>query len=957
MTSNVEEVRRGETVEILEYLHRKLDDHFRRLHEPRQQLDPVTPVFVLEHDLSDTDLNLLKTTVRAAVAQGFGARVRRWWLPFVVYAAESGYDYAGDEYWPSFEALTPSWRAYGDRQRIKAWFVKFAADYGGAVPTGAFAQNFNIIAWPITHAVLPTYLQRQLAKLLYEFRTGLTTKLLSDPAALGARLASRTSEYSERFRIFCENTTLLGQVAAALLSGDDDESPYLVRSTLLRLVDGLSLERQSRLWLTQAKQSASRVRASGFRPQGSGPASSQRKERLPAATDPKLLLRYQDGGWRAYVQLPDLTSLHGRLPHVYDELRTSRARIDGFDGKMLATGRLTYSGQEVRLASWPRREAPFIQLERGSAPVNALIADQCMTSAGPWWLFRRRDAGPAVEVKGKFVRPGRSYVLVGDSALEPPNIAWLTETTIRVDGVRAFDLSVPQGIGEPDAATLDGTGLSVLADVVVRPIGVVASAWDGEGSVEWLAGESAMFGIRAERAPETCIMAIDGNPYTIAWPTQQSDLFISLDGLTIGTHEVVATLLASGDQPLAEGSLLATIRDPQVRPEGAASGEAIRLFASPAQPSLTELWAERATLSIDGPPNSTATLSVILRGANNQQLAKVRRRINLPMNSAAWRKFATREFRGSDLRGSYDEAESCEIAVSQAGIGFASLVCDRGFRALRWVVVKRHGGRGARLVDRTDGDKTRIEFFPVESPLVGVAYESGAEIEAPPGGGLLRATAGDVEASVILPPDPNQLLATGSAHSSVQVNSKARHELMRLIQGHRAWLCADLPADPFARHQQRNTLEAITRALISTIAGNHWARVERKLEGSDVLDHLDEMQAMIGDSYSQKALAKEIADCLWRWSDSLDSLLSGFADAIASTAANSRIDDPRLAASFLLSLARSPGRIADWNPLKRDELLDCIVTSPVLVRAARFAVLGTDAYRADTIESTAGGTE
>ncbi|MFF4876343.1 hypothetical protein [Micromonospora sp. NPDC000668] len=948
----MEEVRRGAAVEILEYLHRKLDDHFRRVHETRQQLDPVTPVFALEHDLGDTDLGLLKTNVRAAVAQGFGARVRRWWLPFVVYAAESGYDYVGGEYWPSFEASTPSWRAQ-DRQFIKTWFMRFAAEYGGAVPTGAFAQSFSIIAWPITHAVLPTYLQRHLAQLLYEFRTGLTTKLLSNPDALGAMLASRTGDYTERFRIFCENTTLLGQVAAALLSGDDEESPYLVRSTLLRLVGGLSRERQSRDWLTQAKQSASRVRASGFfGPHSTGTASSQRKERLPTATDPKLLLRHQDGGWRVYAQLPDLSTLHGRLPHVYDELRSSRARIAGY-GKMLATGRLVYSGQEVRLTSWPRRETPFIQLERGSAPVNGLIADQCMTSAGPWWLFGRRDAGPAVEIKGKFVRPGRSYVLVGGGAIEPPDVAWLTETTIQVDGMRAFDLSIPQAISETDAAALVASGLSVLANVAVRPIGIVASDWDGEGSVEWLAGEPAMIGIRAERAPEKCVVTVDGVPYVVPWPAQQSDLFISLDGLSVGTYELTATLLVTNDQPLAEGSLIVTIRDPQVRPEGATSGEGIRLVASPARPSLTELWAERAVMYIDGPRNATAELTVTLRGADGERLAKIGSRIDLPMNPAAWSKFAQREFGRPELQRRYDEAESCEIAVSKAGIGFASLVCDRGFRALRWVVAKRHGRRGARLVDRTDGDNTRVEFFSVESPLLGVSFEPKSEIEAPPRGGLLRATAGGVEASVILPPDPNQLLKTG-ARSSVQVASNARHEHMRLIKGHHDWLYADLPADPFARYLQNIALEAITRALVSVIAGNHWARLERRLESADVLDYLDEMRAMVGNSSSQEALAKEIAGRLWRWSDSTDSLLAGFAGAIASAAASSGIEDPHLAARFLLSLASSPGRIAEWNPSKQDQLLNRVVNSPVLLRAARFAVLGTDAYRAGVIRSALG---
>ena len=70
-------------------------------------LSPAAPVFALEHGLGDADLDLLKNAVRSAVRQGFGATFRQWWLPFVVYAAESGYEYAGGEYWQTFEESTP----------------------------------------------------------------------------------------------------------------------------------------------------------------------------------------------------------------------------------------------------------------------------------------------------------------------------------------------------------------------------------------------------------------------------------------------------------------------------------------------------------------------------------------------------------------------------------------------------------------------------------------------------------------------------------------------------------------------------------------------------------------------------------------------------------------------------------------------------------------------------------
>ena len=55
-----------------------------------------------------------------------------------------------------------------------------------------------------------------------------------------------------------------------------------------------------------------------------------------------------------------------------------------------------------------------------------------------------------------------------------------------------------------------------------------------------------------------------------------------------------------------------TVRDPQVRPDGATAGEGIRMLADPAQPTLSDLWDGRAAISIDGPSSRPATLTVTL---------------------------------------------------------------------------------------------------------------------------------------------------------------------------------------------------------------------------------------------------------------------------------------------------------------------------------------------------------
>jgi len=696
------QVQASDPTEVLSYLHQRLDAHFHALSDARAALDPTPPVFALEHDLGETDLQLLKRSVRTVVSWGLQTRHRQSWLPFVVYASEHGYDYVGDKYWPPFEADTPGWQ-YDHRAWLKNQFIKFADAYGGARPTGAFARYFPIIAWPITHAVLPTYLQRQLAQLLYELRTGLSTALLSNPAELGSWLEARTHSYTERFRIFCRNTEMLGHVAAALLVGDEEDSPYLIHSTLERIVEGVSREQQARHWLASARQTASQVRLSGFK-QPTSVRSPGTNSRLPRATDPVFFLRFLDSGWNAYAEMPDLTVLSARLPHVYDELSRCRAEVNGVRKKLVA-GRLVHGGQEVRFESWPDPARSFIQLEGGSAPVNRVIGDQCVMTPGPWWLFRRQGGGLAIEIKGRLLRPGQSYVLVWASDQQVPTVLRSKVVAINVSGVSAYRLDVPDHLTDADVAVLDAQGFSVLSNVAIRPVGVVASAWDGEGAVEWLAGEPAIVGIRSELLPTRCLITAANEPFFADWPTGQTELFFAMDGLDIGTCEVSTVLFGAGGQELSSGSLVVTIRDPQVRPEGATAGEAIRMFASPARPTLAELWEEDASVVVDGPTGSEAELRVSLLGREGAELTALRRKLVLPVDERAWTSLAKAVSAERQFKASYEEAESCNpvscprrrwlcVPLLREGLRAVAMAFQEGAKRRRYCHAERpHRGR------------------------------------------------------------------------------------------------------------------------------------------------------------------------------------------------------------------------------------------------------------------------
>lgn len=936
---------------VLEQLHQRLDTHFHALAEARRRLGTDIPVFALEHGLDADELDNLHYAVRAAVAQGFPIKYKKWWLPFVVYAAELGYRYVGGEYWQTFADETPRWDEVGPRDWIGYKFIEFADKYGGARPRGAFARHFSIIAWPITHAVLPIYLQRNLAELLFEFRTALTSDLLNDPEALGARLASRTSAYTERFRIFCENTALLGSVAAALL-GEGDESPYLLPSTQQRLVESLSRESESRRWLTSARQAASRVRAKGFRTPAkttsTTPSPAAGRVSPPQPTNPKLQLRRDDGQWQLYAALPDLTPIGARLPEVIEELRGRRAIVDGIEGPPLARGRLLFPGQSVRLARWPRAEAPFVQLVGAPAQVNRVLADQCVVRGGPVWLFRQRVRGLADEVKGRVVRPGETYIMIQRQSASAPDSTWAEETALDISDMRGFVLCVPDQLSDAEQAALVAIGISVVTDLTVQPVGIVASAWDGEGGIEWLAGERAAIAVISDVDARRLELTLGGVQYTVDWPSGQRELFLQFDDLAVGSHELGIRLFVTDEPPVAAETLFITIRDPEVRPEGATAAEGVRLLASPARPTLAELWDGRASLAIEGPPEVIADLRVTLRSECGDQLAQIHRSIELPVSEDAWLKLAQDIRSDQRFQGVYDDAESVDIAVSRASIGFASLECDRGYRPLRWRVTRQHGsGFLARLVDRTDGSSPRVELFTVEDPLRPVPHDRDATVHVPPLGGLLRAMAADAEHSIVLPTQPNEVRRAGLFRPHVHTGQKTPQEILRLAEGYRMWDEAELPADPFAQNLRARVLETITREIVSLIGGTYWGAAERRLiDVDDLTQHLDDLQNAVGVQRHQKALAATIARHLWEWSTRSE-FLAGFAEAIAPTLKHRGLAGIVTAAKFLLLLASRPGLILDWEPDEREKILAAVVTSPVLLRAARFAVLGSRAFMTD----------
>src|SRR5260370_32663108 len=111
------------------------------------------PIFAWEHGLGEEELIDLTAGLREHTR--WTRPANQHWLVWIVYAAEVGYKFAGDQYWQTFAEALPDWHQNGDGDFIKHAFADFGRKFNGAQPSGRFASHFTIICWPITHAILP----------------------------------------------------------------------------------------------------------------------------------------------------------------------------------------------------------------------------------------------------------------------------------------------------------------------------------------------------------------------------------------------------------------------------------------------------------------------------------------------------------------------------------------------------------------------------------------------------------------------------------------------------------------------------------------------------------------------------------------------------------------------------------------------------------------------------------
>lgn len=960
----------------LEQWQKRLESHFRELSEQKRREAPDGRIFALEHGLDRSEVEALRVAVRAHIVHSPPSPKHA--LAWIVYATEIGYRYSGDEYWHTFEKETPGWTDYGNRYWIRSCFLRFQREFFGVVPSGAWARHFSIICWPITHAILPKDLQRQLARILYELRNLFYAELLESPSMLGDHIAARSWNATSRFQNFAQEKQIVGQIAAALLLQGEFGTHNLIHPLALkRIREDLDRERQAREWLLRARSSAKeRVQVRGLdRGTKSSIINSPEDARTEVAelgVEPRLVLRPTDPSrvsWEVSLEIPDLSHLFLRFPQTRDILTGSRCVVTGASGRPLARGRCLHGTQRVTLSRWPQADEVLLRFEQSDPQLEYLLRTECLLRPGPTWLFRIATDGLAYECRSLRVRPGEKYIIVS-TAGPVRSITHTSPINLSCDGVYGATLNLPQALTGDWEETLRQLGIGQSKTIEVWPAGLSAVVWDGEGHGEWLASERPCLGIRIDHPLASLLISIGSNAnlsldMTSVEPGEP--IFVELPNLLVGLHRVhvsAQSSLSGQTELIGDLDVVMRIREalpwsPGVSPQGP-----LMVQIEPAAPTLEQLWEGRVEVSIRGPAGHKVKcrISLFERDGNPATVIKHLPPMLLPISENRWRAHFEKHFRRTrDAENFYDTARICELEFTADELGAFTVRCERDFTPLRWALRRQGLDYFVRLLDDSGDDAqsevTRVAF---ETPCVEEKLGLSSEYAVPKSGGMYVARMLTLMAAVIAPPvisKPADLRCV----PCVDIGTRSIESLLRVVQIANLWAHAKLTGDFISATRRRQVLLALGRLIAKLLCGDKWARVE-EIATRDESGGIAMLKLAVSSQTEGATFAEIIArDCGHLAVATCDKRVREFA-ALANkfhlfeTTSTIHVGDSKWLSELALRLASNPMGVEAWagERYRVGHLrpagtryragLARLMELPTIARAARLFVLAMDRH-------------
>ena len=937
---------------------KKLETHFKVLSEERALLK--LPVFAIEHELDSIAIAEISEGLRGQLLRS--ANLASHWLLWVVYAAELGYDYDGDEYWSSFEKRTPYWRAdAGRRQLLRNWYLKFHNLYAGLVPTGPWASHFSIISWPIAHALLPKDLQTQLSRVLYEQRYFVAEFIDSPASQVGHLIAASAYHSSSRMRNFLEQEELVGRIVLALLGSSGSDSTASIRDvSLRRIVADLEAAREAKEWLHEARTvlESARIRMLAKRQALSGVDVSDSK-----TTDETIrvegrgirphltLIREAVDGWGAIIEIPSFSGLAGLSARNATFLRATRCTIAGAAQTWNAKGWLLHGNQKKRLTVWPDSSKPIVRFEKFDEAIFHILTQECRVSNGPVWVFRVNGDGTASEVLGGRLRSGTEYILVGVAPFSFSS--FLRPVSVSCEGIGGAALKIPQEPTDELLQLISGFGLKLRRTLRIWPVGLPPVHWDGETQIEWFHGESLCLALSHDMSCEGLSLRLDsGKALELKEVRRSQTILVDIGLLPIGSHTLTVdatykdAATAKVQTVISHSTLAIHVRPIHRWIPGTSGHAGLVVSIEPHEPTLDGMLSGGTNVSILGPEGRVVTCRLDLLDAGGGVLAsECLGTPALPVSKGQWRDllnaFAKRDLDASLLL----RASAGQLIFEADGLGGTKIPLSHTVVPIRWIAKGSKNIELTLIDDTGHEDPMSVEHVTFLKPTSSNRLEDSDSIVniRPEGhGGLYIASTGPHRAKVLVSLPGRGSLQDLADKPALNFPLRSGGAVASLLRWLGDWSTARA-VGPLAEQRRAIVLRSMEEQLLQSMCGPGWFEAESHF-----------LSVGLGDVRAKERLENAVhryasfAVCLSRDRETfLTDSIEESAERLLGHAILHHICGDQIKCEAALRLMATPTRFADWAGPDIVKKLDALVEVQSLLKGVRLMVLllGDEAKR------------
>lgn len=860
----------------LDQFESQLQAHFNTLaaaKRPNRQ-----PMFVLEHCLDASAVREMRDALGATIRNsGMNHRFKHCWL---VHAAEHGYTFEGLEYWHSFAELTPQWNYYGDRDTLRSWFVEFAERYNGVRPSGRWGQHYRFIAWPITHALLPTDLQAQLAEVLYHLRYRLDELIGLEDSFVGSMLARHVEWPSKRFKHFLDQHELAGRVVRALLEETLDE-PVIYLPTLERITNDLNAKSQARAWLQDARKYFHRFRTKlgTSNPCFSLERRSHEQEEQTACTEMDshgVLLQLQielrrliGGKWDVQLLVPCFHALVNLKPGLRNHLARVRYSIPAH-GNALFLGQSLLSGRPVprKLTTWPQDGVPLLRFNQSDIVFDRIVNAECQLSPAKLWIFLCVKDDLARHIEAKHVRAGHTYIVVSRDAGQLVDLG--DPIDLDCADVFAVRLEIPQIVGLDLSAKLNRAQIAVYSRVQVEPVGLRPRQWDGTGTGEWLSTETPLFALTCDLDVHTYQVELNrANRFEVPRTAGLEPTLIALRNLPVGCQHVsisafVIQKSAFGVQRkcVASAEVDVYIRHPSSWTPRTQLTAAMVADVFPAVPCLDDFLKQRMHLRAEGDTSRVATCSLVITNSASNEVSSAKILSHrLPIAAELW-KNQLRDFLKKYNELQLFNGSQAEIVVDAEDLGSVRIPLLVEQEPLRWALRRSKSGATLFLVDEGVMDSVSVTLYEFEHPLSGRAIDiqnASNGIDCRLRAGLYVARAGMLSIAIAVASEERAqgLAALGAQMSKAELSNE--NSIAQLLEHLKLWSLARA-GSYMAMLKQHSVCTEIRTRLLVLVCGNSWLRLENALDQNSCDDNWRRLEGGVG-QYTSFAISLA---AMWR---------------------------------------------------------------------------------------------